>query len=122
MAVFLVIGTVVLTTAVVYVAGVEQGVNSQHPEIAELYRKLNPDVLINWLPYMHPLKNSLLGSAVFTGICWIVFFIAISLQAKKRAEVTEAKLYDSLEIELVQAEDLLKNRRNSVLREREDES
>jgi hypothetical protein len=84
MAVFLAIGTVVLTIAVAYVVGVEQGVNSQQPEIAELYRKLNPDVLINWLPYMHPLRNFLFGSALFIGICWIAFFIAISLQAKKK--------------------------------------
>ena len=84
MAVFLAIGTVVLTMALVYVAGVEQGVNSQQPEIAELYRKLTPDVLINWLPYMHPLRNFLFGSALFLGIFWIVFFMAISLQAKKK--------------------------------------
>jgi hypothetical protein len=83
MAVFLAIGTVVLTMAVFYVAGVEQGVNSKQPEIAELYRKLNPDVLINWLPYMHPLRNFLFGSAFLIGICWIAFFIIISLQAKK---------------------------------------
>jgi hypothetical protein len=76
MAVFLAIGTVVLTIAVVYVTGVEQGVNSQQPEIAELYKKLNPDVLIDWLPYMHPLRNFLFGSALFIGICWIAFFIS----------------------------------------------
>jgi hypothetical protein len=84
MAVFLTIGTVVLTMAVAYVAGVEQGVNSQQPEIAELYRKLNPDVLINWLPYMHPLRNFLFSSALGIGICWIAFFCTISLQGKKQ--------------------------------------
>ncbi len=84
MVVFLAIGTVVLTMAVAYVAGVEQGVNSQQPEIVELYRKLNPDVLINWLPYMHPLRNFLFGSALFIGICWIAFFITIPLQGKKQ--------------------------------------
>jgi hypothetical protein len=82
-AVFLAIGTVVLTIAAFYVAGVEQGVNSQWPEIAELYRKLNPDVLINWVPYMHPLRNFLFGSSLFIGICWIAFFINISLHAKR---------------------------------------
>jgi hypothetical protein len=69
MAVFLAIGTVVWAMAVVYVVGVEQGVNS---------------VLLNWLPYMHPLRNFLFGSALFIGICWIAFFIATSLQAKKK--------------------------------------
>jgi hypothetical protein len=76
MAVFLAIGTVVLTIAVAYVIGVEQGVNSQQTEIAELYKQLNPDVLIDWLPYMHPLRNFLFGSALFIGICWIALFIA----------------------------------------------
>jgi hypothetical protein len=79
-----VIGTVVLTIAVAYVAGVEQGVNSQQPEISELYRKLDPDVLINPLPYMHPLRNFLFGSALFIGICWIALLITTSLQAKKK--------------------------------------
>jgi len=80
----LAIGTVVLTIAIVYVAGVEQGVNSQQPQIAELYRRLNPDVLMNPLPYMHPLRDFLFGSALFIGICWIAFFITISLRAKKK--------------------------------------
>jgi polyferredoxin len=84
MAIFLAIGTVVLTMAVVYVVGVEHGVNSQQPEIVELYHKLNPDVLINPLPYMHPLRNFLFGSALFIAICWITFFITISLAVKKK--------------------------------------
>jgi hypothetical protein len=84
MAGLLAIATVVLTIAVFYVAGVEQGVNSQQSEIAKLYGKLNPDVLINPIPYMHPLRNFLFGSALFIGICWIAFSITISLQAKKK--------------------------------------
>lgn len=77
-------GTVVLTIAVAYAVGVEQGVNSQQPSIVELFRKLNPDVLINPIPYMHPLRNALFGSALFVRICWIVLFIALALQAKKQ--------------------------------------
>jgi len=81
----LAIATIVLTIAVAYVAGVEQGVNSKQPEIAELYRKLNPDVLMNLLPYMHPLRNFLFGSALFIGICWIVFLITIARAHTKTA-------------------------------------
>lgn len=80
----LAMGTVVLTIAVAYAVGVEQGVNSQQPSIVELFRKLNPDVLINPIPYMHPLRNALFGSALFVRICWIVLFIALALQAKKQ--------------------------------------
>jgi hypothetical protein len=87
MAGFLAIATVFLAMATVYVIGIEQGVNSQQPEIAELYRKLNPDVLINPLPYIHPLRNFLFGSALFIGSCWIAFITTISLQAKKKGLV-----------------------------------
>jgi len=85
MAVFLAIGTVVLTMAVVYVMGVEQGVNSQQPEIAELYKQLDPDILIYWIPYMHPLRNFLFGSALLLGICWIAFFIGAHYCRKSEA-------------------------------------
>jgi len=71
-----------LTMAVVYMIGVEQGVNSQQSEIAELYGKLNHDVLINPIPYVHPFRNVILGFAIFIGICWTVF-ITVSLPAKK---------------------------------------
>jgi hypothetical protein len=80
----LAMGTVVLAIAVAYVTGVEQGINSQQPDIAELYRRLNPDVFINPLPYMHPMRNFLFGSAILIGICWIVLFITLSLQGKEK--------------------------------------
>ena len=80
---FLTIGTAVLTIAAAYVVGAEQGVNSQQPTIVELFRKLNPDVLINPLPYMHPLRNVLFGSALSIGICWIALLIAMFLKTKK---------------------------------------
>jgi hypothetical protein len=71
---FLTIATAVLAMATAYVVGVEQDVNSQQPEITE-FRQLNPDVLINPLPYTHPLRNVLYGYAVSIGICWIALFM-----------------------------------------------
>lgn len=81
---FLTIATVVLTITIAYVVGVEQGVNSQQPTIVELFRKLNPDILINLLPYMHPLRNVLFGAAFSVGICWIALFIATFLHKQRR--------------------------------------
>jgi hypothetical protein len=77
----LTIATVTLAIAAAYVIDVEQGVNSQQPQIIEVFRKLNPDVLLNPIPWIHPLKNAIFGSTLFIGVCWITI-ATISLQKK----------------------------------------
>lgn len=84
-ALLLVTATVILAIAIAYVVGAEQGVNSQRPHIFELLRKANPDVLINQLPYMHPLRNVLFAFTLVIGTCWMTLFITVSLQAMRKA-------------------------------------
>lgn len=71
----LTVATVVLAIVAAYVIGVEQGVNSQQWRIKELLEELHPGLIVDFLPWMHPLRDALFGSTLIIGICWILFVV-----------------------------------------------
>lgn len=71
----LTVATVVLAIVAAYVIGVEQGVNSQQWRIKELLEELHPGFIVDFFPWMHPLRNALFASTLFIGICWILFVV-----------------------------------------------
>jgi hypothetical protein len=64
--------TVIQLLAVAYVVGVEQGVNSQQYTIKTLTEQLSGPSIIDFLPYIHPLRNTLFVSSLIIAFCWIL--------------------------------------------------
>jgi hypothetical protein len=67
----LTISTLILTIAIAYIHGVEEGINSQQYRIKMLEEQLHPGLIIDYLPYLHPLRNALFGIGFFLILCWI---------------------------------------------------
>ena len=64
--------TVIQLLAVAYVVGVEQGVNSQQYTIKTLTEQLTGPGIIDFLPYIHPLRNALFVSSLIIAFCWLL--------------------------------------------------
>jgi hypothetical protein len=79
--VILIMATVIQAIAIAYVLGFEQGVNSQQPHIQELYRELNPDLLVDFFIWLHPLRNTLFGTSIILALCWA--FVLLSILQRK---------------------------------------
>jgi hypothetical protein len=79
--VILIVATVIQAIAIAYVLGFEQGVNSQQPHIQELYRELNPDLLVDFFIWLHPLRNTLFGTSIILALCWA--FVLLSILQRK---------------------------------------
>ena len=77
----LILVTVIQAIAVAYVLGFEHGVNSQQPIIQQLYRELNPDLLVDFFIWLHPLRNTLFGTSIILALCWT--FVLLSILQRK---------------------------------------
>jgi hypothetical protein len=67
----LIIATFILAIAVAYIRGVEEGMNTQQYRIKMLEEQLHPGLIIDYFPYLHPLRNALLGIGFSLTPCWI---------------------------------------------------
>jgi hypothetical protein len=74
--------TVIQLLVVAYVVGVEQGVNSQQYTIKILTEQLGPGI-IDFLPYIHPLRNTLLISSLIIAFCWLLVAVVALLRNRK---------------------------------------
>lgn len=66
----LTVATLVQASAVAYVLGYEAGVESQLWTIKRLRERLD-GVIIDFLEYTHPLRNTLLLTSLLLLICWL---------------------------------------------------
>ena len=79
--VVLIVATFIQALALAYVLGFEQGINSQQHHIQELYRELNPDLLVDFFIWLHPLRNTLFGTSIILALCWA--FVLLSILQRK---------------------------------------
>jgi len=77
----LILATFIQALALAYVLGFERGVNSQQPIIQQLYRELNPDLLVDFFIWLHPLRNTLFGTSIILALCWA--FVLLSIPQRK---------------------------------------
>ena len=76
--------TVIQLLAVAYVVGVEEGVNSQQYTIKTLTERLSPGPgIIDFLPYIHPLRNTLFVSSLIIVFCWLLVAVVALLRNRK---------------------------------------
>ncbi len=73
----LILATVIQAIALAYVLGYEHGVNSQLPIIQQLDRELHPDLLIDYIIWLHPLRNTLFGTGIILVVCWALVLLSI---------------------------------------------
>jgi hypothetical protein len=67
----LIIATFILAIAVAYIRGVEEGMNTQQYRIKMLEEQLHPELIFDYFPYLHPLRNALFGIGFSLTLCWI---------------------------------------------------
>lgn len=67
----LTIATFILAITAAYIHGIAEGINSQLYRIKMLEEQLHPGLIIDYLPYLHPLRNALFGIVFFLTLCWI---------------------------------------------------
>jgi ABC-type maltose transport system permease subunit len=67
----LIIATFTLAIAIAYIHGVEEGMNTQQYRIKMLEEQLHPGLIIDYFPYLHPLRNALFGIGFSLTLCWI---------------------------------------------------
>jgi len=84
--------TVIQLLAVAYVLGVEQGVDSQQYTIKTLTERLSPGLIIDFLPYIHPLRNTLFVSSLIIAFCWLLLAVVALPPARAKTKL----FYDSL--------------------------
>jgi hypothetical protein len=74
--------TVIQLLVVAYVVGVETGVNSQQYTIKTLKEQLT-GLIIDYGPYIHPLRNTLFISSLIIAFCWILVAV-VALQRNRK--------------------------------------
>ena len=74
--------TVIQLLVVAYVVGVEEGVNSQQYTIKTLTEQLN-GLIIDFMPYIHPLRNTLFISSLTIAFCWLLVAVVALLRNRK---------------------------------------
>jgi len=80
----LTIATLILAVAIAYIHGVEEGINSQIYHIKILEEQLHPGLIIDYLPYLHPFRNALFGTAFFLTLCWISVAAIVLVKRKPK--------------------------------------
>jgi hypothetical protein len=66
----LTVATLVQASAVAYILGYEAGVESQLWTMKQLRERLD-GIIIDFLQYTHPLRNTLLLTSLLLLICWL---------------------------------------------------
>lgn len=74
--------TVIQLLVVAYVVGVEEGVNSQQYTIKTLTEQLTGHI-IDFLPYIHPLRNTLFTSSLIIASCWLLVAVVALLRNRR---------------------------------------
>ena len=75
--VVLVVATFIQAIALAYVLGFEHGVKSRQPIIQRLCRELNPDLMVDFFTWLHPLRNTLFGTSMILALCWASVLLSI---------------------------------------------
>ena len=75
--VVLVVATFIQAIALAYVLGFEYGVKSRQPIIQRLCRELNPDLMVDFFTWLHPLRNTLFGTSMILALCWASVLLSI---------------------------------------------
>lgn len=79
----LTVATVIQLLVVAYVVGVEEGVNSQLYAIKTLREQLSPGLIIDFMPYIHPLRNTLFVSSLIIAFCWLLVTVVALPRSRK---------------------------------------
>jgi len=84
----LTVATVIQLLVVAYVVGVEEGVNSQRYIIKTLREQLGPGLIMDYLPYVHPLRNTLFISFLIIAFCWLLVAVVALARNRKWGDKT----------------------------------
>jgi ABC-type maltose transport system permease subunit len=74
--------TVIQLLVVAYVVGVEEGFNSQQYTIKTLKEQLT-GLIMDFLPYIHPLRNTLFISSLIIAFCWLLVAVVAFSRNRK---------------------------------------
>jgi hypothetical protein len=70
--------------AIAYIHGVEEGINSQQYRIKLLEEQLHPELIIDYFPYFHPLRNAVGGIACLLALCWLGIAAIVLMKIKSQ--------------------------------------